>query len=45
MANTTTTTKSNIVTVTTKEIEQANPTSATTKESGKVKSFNAREKV
>merc|ERR1740124_1231831 len=42
MTNVTTTTTENIATVTSKEIEQANPTLATTKESGKVKSFNAR---
>jgi len=43
MANTTTATKANITTVTSKEIEQENPNSTTTKESGKVKSFNTRE--
>jgi len=43
MVNTTTTTKENIATVMSKEIEQTSPILATTKESGKVKSSNARE--
>jgi len=43
MENATTTKKSNIAIVMSKEIEHANPALATTKESGKVNSSNARE--
>ena len=45
MANATMMTKANIATVTSKETEEVNPTLATTKESGKIKLFNASEKT